>query len=356
MTAEMPIGNPQMLFKEGVVIPAVPLALDSGRKFDGESQRALLRYYVDAGAGGVAVGVHSTQFAIRDIPGFYAELLAFASKTIDEWAARDSRELVKIAGICGKREQALAEAGLARSAGFHAGLLSLTALSDQPMDDLLEHAQAVSRAIPIIGFYLQPAVGGMHLPYEFWREFTKIENVWGIKIAPFDRYATLAVLRGVADSGRANDIALYTGNDDTIVADLVTRFRIGCANGTQSTRIVGGLLGHWGVWTRRAVEMVEQCHRVVEEGDTVPAEILTLAAQVTDMNGAIFDAAHGYAGCLPGVHEVLRRQGLFRTVACLDAREKLSDGQEDEITRVCRAYPHLIDDEFVQGRLDLWRS
>ncbi|MCK4513834.1 MAG: dihydrodipicolinate synthase family protein, partial [Spirochaetaceae bacterium] len=260
------------------------------------------------------------------------------------------------AGICGKRGQALAEAEIARSAGFHAGLLSLTALSGRPTGELIEHARVISKAIPIVGFYLQKSVGGAHLPYEFWREFARIENVWGIKIAPFDRYATLAVIRGVADSGRASDIALYTGNDDTIVSDLITQFRVGCTDGTMGMRITGGLLGHWGVWTKRAVEVLERCRRVVEAGDTVPADILTLAAQVTDMNGAIFDAAHGYAGCLPGIHEVLRRQGLFRSIACLDPEEKLSDGQEDEITRVCRAYPHLTDDEFVRERLELWRS
>jgi len=347
--------SPRTLFNSGVVIPAVPLALSPDRSFDAESQKALLRYYVDAGAGGIALGVHSTQFAIRDISGFYKELLFSASVTIDEWSARDGRELVKIAGICGKREQALAEAELARSAGFHAGLLSLTALTDHPIGKLLEHARAISMVIPIIGFYLQPAVGGMHLPYEFWREFAKIENVWGIKMAPFDRYATLAVLRGVADSGHADDIALYTGNDDTIVADLITRFEIGCAEGVCSMRIAGGLLGHWGVWTRSAVELLAQCHQLANK-DAVPADLLTLAAQVTDMNGAIFDAAHGYAGCLPGIHEVLRRQGIFRSIVCLDPKEQLSEGQEDEITRVCRAYPHLIDDEFVRGRLELWRS
>ena len=356
MPATTPGGDPRELFRKGLVIPAVPLALNPDRSFDAESQKTLLRYYVDAGAGGIAIGVHSTQFAIRDIPGFYEELLTLASQTIDEWAARDGRSLVKIAGICGKREQAPAEAEMARSAGFHAGLLSLTALSGLPIADLLEHARAVGNVIPIVGFYLQTAVGGMHLPYEFWREFARIDSVWGIKMAPFDRYATLAVLRGVADSGCADEIALYTGNDDTIVTDLITRFRIGCEGGTRSVRIVGGLLGHWGVWTKAAVELLERCHEIVENGDTVPARMLTLAAQVTDMNGAIFDAAHGYAGCLPGVHEVLRRQGIFRSIVCLDPDETTSEGQEDEITRVCRAYPHLIDDEFVRERLERWRS
>lgn len=344
------------IFNRGVVIPAVPLALNGDRSFDEESERALLRYYVDAGAGGVAFGVHSTQFAIRDTPGFYRELLGFASGTVDEWAGRSGRSIVKIAGICGLTDQALEEARMARDAGFHAGLLSLTAFTGRSVEDLLDHARSVSEEIPIVGFYLQTAVGGMYLPYEFWREFAAIPNVWGIKIAPFDRYATLAVLRGVADSGRADEIALYTGNDDTIVTDLITPFRIGGPKTGMTLRIVGGLLGHWGVWTKSAVEVLDRCHAVVETGGPVPEEMLTLAAEVTDMNGAIFDAEHGYAGCLPGVHEVLRRQGLFHGIICLDPEEKLSRGQEDEITRVCRSYPHLIDDDFVREHLDLWRS
>ena len=343
------------ILHKGAVIPALPLALNQYRKLDERRQRALLRYYVDAGAGGIAIGVHSTQFAIREIPGFYEKLLTLASQTVTEWAARDTRVLVKIAGICGDREQALAEASMARLAGYDAGLLSLTALTGRPIPELLDHARAISAVMPIVGFYLQPAVGGMDLPYEFWRDFSRIEEVWGIKIAPFDRYATLAVLRGVADSGRADGIALYTGNDDTIVSDLITRFRIGCADGVRSMRIVGGLLGHWGVWTKAAVDLLERCHRIAEDG-APSAEILTLAAQVTDMNGAIFDAAHGYAGCLPGVHEVLRRQGIFQSIVCLNPDETMSDGQEDEITRVCRAYPHLTDDRFVEERLELWRS
>jgi len=352
----MAVTDARTRFMNGAVIPAMPLALDRSRKFDPESQKALLRYYADAGAGGVAVGVHSTQFAIRDIPGFYGELLSFAANVIDGWTAGSPRSMVKIAGILGKRDQAEREARMAVDAGYDAGLLSLTALTGSPIDALVEHVRAVSQIVPVIGFYLQTAVGGMVLPYEFWREFATIENVWGIKIAPFDRYATLAVLRGVADSGRAGHIALYTGNDDTIVTDLITPFRLQADPGTVTLRIVGGLLGHWGVWTRSAVDILERCHAVAESGTAIPEEMLTLAAEVTDMNGAIFDSAHGYAGCLPGVHEVLRRQGIFRTIVCLDSAEVLSPGQEDEISRVCRSYPHLVDDGFVQENLDKWRS
>lgn len=347
---------PRELFRSGGVIPAVPLALHPDRSFDETSERALLRYYVDAGALGIAFGVHSTQFSIRDIPGFYRDLLHFAGATVDEWAARAGRTIVKIAGICGERDQALAEAQMARDAGFHAGLLSLTALSGRSTDDLLSHARAVAGVIPTVGFYLQKAVGGMHLRYQFWREFAEIEEVWGVKIAPFNRYATLAVVRGVADSSRGGAISLYTGNDDTIVTDLLTRFQLGPEHTPPEMRIVGGLLGHWGVWTSRAVEIFERCRRISESREPIPHEMLTLAAQITDMNGAIFDAEHGYAGCLPGVHEVLRRQGLFGGVTCLDPREVLSEGQADEITRVCRAYPHLIDDDFIQEHLSQWTS
>ena len=347
--------DPCHVFRSGLVIPAMPLALLPDRSFDRESQRALLRYYVDAGAGGVAVGVHSTQFAIRDAPGFYGEILGFSAESVSEWGLRRGRELVMIAGICGERGQAVSEAELARSKGYHAGLLSLTALKGAPIDELVAHARAVAEIIPIVGFYLQTAVGGMALPYEFWREFAAVNDVWGIKIAPFDRYATLEVLRGVADSGRADRVALYTGNDDTIVTDLLTRFSVGTGSGVRDMRIVGGLLGHWGVWTKRAVELLERCRAVAASGGPIPAEMLTLAAQVTDMNGAIFDAANGYAGCLPGVHEVLRRQGLFRGITCLDPAEVPSPGQEDEITRVCRAYPHLVDDDFVREHLAEWR-
>jgi dihydrodipicolinate synthase/N-acetylneuraminate lyase len=344
------------VFSRGVVIPAVPLALGPDRIFDEESQRALLRYYVDAGAGGVAVGVHSTQFAIRDIPDFYRDLLVLASQTVDEWAARSDRDLVKIAGIVGRTAHARDEAKMAVDAGFHAGLLSLTAMKGRPVPELVDHARAVSEHIPVVGFYLQPAVGGMPLPFEFWKQFAAIPNVWGIKIAPFDRYATLAVIRGVVESGNAGDIALYTGNDDTIVTDLITPFRVLGSGGVQTVRIVGGLLGHWGVWTRSAVELLERCHRVSAGEEPLTAEFMTLAAEVTDMNGAIFDAAHGYAGCLPGVHEVLRRQGLVRSIVCLDSNERLSAGQADEITRVCEAYPHLVDDDFVRENLTSWRS
>ncbi|TVQ39093.1 MAG: dihydrodipicolinate synthase family protein [Spirochaetaceae bacterium] len=343
-------------FHNGLVIPAMPLALTPQRRLDQQSQRAVLRYYVDAGAGGIAVGVHSTQFAIRDTPGFYQRILEFAYETVGEWSDRRGRPMVMIAGICGEREQALSEARLARSRGYHAALVSLAALRNASVDLLVEHIRAVSREIAVIGFYLQTAVGGMMLSYDFWRRFAALDDVWGVKIAPFDRYATLTVLRGIADSGRADEVALYTGNDDTIVADLLTPFRVVGTQRTRTMRICGGLLGHWGVWTKRAVEIHRQCRELADSEAGVPAGMLTLAAEITDMNGAIFDAANGYAGCLPGIHEVLRRQGIFGGVTCLDREERMSPGQSEEITRVCRAYPHLTDDDFVNRHLAEWRG
>jgi dihydrodipicolinate synthase/N-acetylneuraminate lyase len=324
----------------GVAIPAHPLALTADRKLDERRQRALTRYYLAAGAGGVAVGVHTTQFAIRDPKvGFFEPVLRLAMEELD------GRDAVKIAGICGETAQAVKEADLARQIGYDAGLLSLAALKNASPDEMLEHARAVAGIIPVFGFYLQPAVGGRLLPYVFWRRFAEIDNVVAIKIAPFNRYQTLDVVRAVAESGRAGDIALYTGNDDNIVADLLTEFRFG----QRRVRMIGGLLGHWAAWTRRAVELLEQIHRDPERKDW-----LTINAQVTDANAALFDAANGFHGCIAGIHEILRRQGLLAGRWCLDPDEDLSPGQLQEIDRVCRAYPHLTDDDFVQAHLDEW--
>ena len=330
--------------QKGLVIPASPLALNAERKLDERRQRALWRYYIAAGSGGLAIGVHTTQFAIRDPKiGLFKPLLELAAKEMDR-----ADGLVRIAGICGQTTQAVAEAELVRRLRYHAGLLSLAAMKDAEEDALIAHCRAVSEVIPLIGFYLQPAVGGRILPYSFWRRFAEIENVLAIKIAPFNRYQTLDVIRAVADAGR-DDIALYTGNDDNIVLDLITPFRI---NGRE-WRIVGGLLGHWSVWTKRAVELLEECHDVVESG-IVPPEVLARAIEVTDCNAAFFDTAHGFAGCIAGIHEVLRRQGLLEGIWCLDPDERLSPGQAEEIDRVYRTYPHLNDDDFVAEHLDEW--
>ena len=340
--------------QRGLVIPACPLALNAGRKLDERRQRALLRYYAAAGAGGVAVGVHTTQFAIRaPAHGLLRPILQLAAEELARLDAGRRVPLVRIGGICGDTAQALSEAALLRELGWHAGLLSLAAMRDAGEDELISHCRAVADVLPIVGFYLQPAVGGRVLPYAFWRRFAEIENVIAIKIAPFNRYQTLEVLRAVAEAGR-DDLALYTGNDDNIVLDLLTPWRFQVGGRAVERRIVGGLLGHWSVWTRRAVELLEECHRVVQDGSPIPAELLRRANEVTDSNAAFFDAANGFAGCIPGLHEVLRRQGLFEGPWCLDPREGLSPGQGDEIDRVYAAYPHLNDDAFVAAHLDRW--
>lgn len=330
----------------GMVIPAHPLALTRHRRLDERRQRALTRYYLDAGAGGIAIGVHTTQFRIRDPKvGLLQPVLELGRDAIAEWEPRLRRRVVRIAGICGPTAEAVAEARLARDLGYHAGLLSLGGLGAWSEDELLQHARAVSAVIPLMGFYLQPAVGGRPLSYRFWRRLAELDSLVAIKIAPFNRYQTLDVLRGVVDAGRAGDIALYTGNDDTILADLLTPFRIGGVD----VRIVGGLLGHWAVWTRRAAEIFARAR-------TSPAnpELLTLAAEITDANAAFFDAANGFHGCIAGLHEVLRRQGLMAGRWCLNPAEDLSPGQMEEIDRVYRAYPHLDDDAFVREHLDRW--
>ena len=326
--------------RSGLVIPAHPLALTANRKLDECRQRALTRYYLAAGAGGIAVGVHTTQFTIRDPKiGLLEPVLTLA---MEEARGRD---VVKIAGVCGKLPQAVSEAQLAARLGYDAALLSLADLRDAATLELIDHARAIAGLIPIIGFYLQPAVGGRILPYEFWRQFLEIENVAAIKIAPFNRYHTLDVVRALAQSGRAQEIALYTGNDDNILLDLLTRFDLG----SQNIRIVGGLLGHWAVWTATAVK-----HLAIAKNNVATPESLTLAAQITDANAAIFDPMHHFHGCIPGIHEVLRRQGLLAGRWCLDPKEELSPGQSEEIDRVCRAYPHLQDDIFVKEHLDEW--
>jgi len=343
------------VLRQGVVIPASPLALNAQRRWDERRQRALWRYYIAAGAGGIAVGVHTTQFAIRDPQiGLFRPLLELACEEFDRADATRNEPLVRIAGICGDTPQALSEAELARGMGFHAGLLSLSALKEADDDTLIAHCQRVAEVIPLVGFYLQPAVGGRVLSYRFWRRFAEIENVVAIKIAPFNRYQTLDVVRAIAEAER-DDIALYTGNDDNIVLDLLTPYRFNVGGKQVERRIVGGLLGHWAVWTKRAVELLERCH-VAAQQPAIPADLLRLAIEVTDCNAAFFDAANGFRGCIAGIHEVLRRQGLLEGIWCLDPNETLSPGQADEIDRVYRSYPHLNDDAFVAEHLREWLS
>lgn len=341
--------------RRGIVIPAQPLALDANRQFDPRYQTALTRYYIDAGAGGIAVGVHSTQFAIRDPSiALYEPVLCLTSDVIDEHAGSLGREIFKVAGVCGRTPQAIGEAEFARSQGYHACLLSLAALADSTIDDLIAHCREVASVMPVIGFYLQPAVGGCVLPYEFWREFAEIENVIAIKVAAFNRYQTLDVVRAICDADRDDAITLYTGNDDNIIADLLTTYRIATEHGVKSVRIRGGLLGHWCVWTRKAVELLDEIHLILDRSDDIPSELLSRNIQVTDCNAAFFDAANGFAGCIPGIHEVLRRQGLLPGTWCLDPNEALSDGQSEEIDRVIAAYPALNDDAFVSENLSRW--
>ncbi len=348
--------NPQIraVLQRGVVIPACPLALTAQRTLDERRQRALLRYYNAAGAGGVAVGVHTTQFAIRDPRiGLFEPVLELAAEEMNRADGQRREPLIRVAGICGRTPQAAVEAALARRMGYHAGLLSLAAMKNASDDELLAHCRTVAQVIPVVGFYLQAAVGGRALPYSFWRRFAEIGNVVAIKMAPFNRYHTVDVMRAVAEAGR-DDIALYTGNDDNIVVDLLTPYQFSAGGKTVERRIAGGLLGHWAVWTRKAVELLEECHGIVHGGGAVPAELLRRNIEVTDCNAAFFDAANGFAGCIAGLHEVLRRQGLLEGLWCLDPREMLSPGQKAEIDRVYRAYPHLNDDDFVREHRDEW--
>ncbi len=339
--------------QRGLVIPACPLALNALRRFDERRQRALVRYYAAAGAGGVAIGVHTTQFAIREPKiGLFRPVLELAADQMTRTVAGNTA-FVRIAGVCGETKQAVAEATLIGELGYHAALLNLGALKNAGEDQLLAHCRAVAEIVPLFGFYLQPAAGGRVLPFSFWRRFAEIENVVAIKIAPFNRYQTQDVMRAIAEAGRV-DVALYTGNDDNIVMDLLTPFRFQVGETTVERRIVGGLLGHWAVWTKKAVELHAECRRIANSGEPICAELLSRAVEATDCNAAFFDAANGYAGCIPGLHEVLRRQGLFEGIGCLDADETLSPGQSDEINRVYRAYPHLNDDEFVAQHRDEW--
>jgi len=337
------------LIAEGTVLPAHPLALDANRKLDHLHQRALTRYYIDAGAGGLAVGVHTTQFAIRDV-GLYRPVLELAAETASTWTRRP---LALVAGLAGPTRQAVNEAGTARSIGYHAGLLSLAAMKSASEDEIVTHCATVAREIPLVGFYLQPAVGGVVLSADFWRRFAMIDNVIAIKIAPFNRYRTLDVLRGVHAAGALDRIALYTGNDDHILLDLTLPFDLRDQGVTTRTHFKGGLLGHWSVWTKSAIEQFEHC-KAARYKDSIPADLLALDARVTDCNSAFFDVANNFHGCIAGCHEVLRRQGLMQGIWCLDPSEGLSPGQIEQIDRVYNEHADLSDDDFVAANLQKW--
>ncbi|MCC5905970.1 MAG: dihydrodipicolinate synthase family protein [Balneolaceae bacterium] len=333
---------------QGVVIPAHPLALTADRELDEKRQRALTRYYMAAGAGGVAVGVHTTQFEIReDQYNLFEPVLEIAS---DEIASADlDRPFIKVAGICGPTDQAIKEAKLAVKHGYHLGLVSMGGLDGYTNDELIERTRKIADIIPVFGFYLQPAVGGRILSYEFWKKFVEIENVFAIKVAAFNRYQTIDVVRAVAESDRRDEIALYTGNDDNIVADLLTTYRFDVNGKKVEKNFVGGLLGHWAVWTEKAVDLLDKVHNV---DGPIPEELLTLNIEVTDTNAVIFDAANSFHGCIPGIHEILRRQGLLDGTWCLNPDEVMSEGQNEEIDRIYKSYPHLHDDAFVKEHLD----
>ena len=337
------------ILRAGAVIPAHPLALDSRRRFDARRQRALTRYYLDAGAGGLAVGVHTTQFAIREAE-LLEPVLRCAAEAAADWAPRP---VALIAGLCGATEQALGEARLAARLGYHAGLLSLAAMKGADTAALIEHCAAVAEAIPLVGFYLQLSVGGLPLGVDFWTRFAALDKVVAIKVAPFNRYRTLDVLRGVVEAGAEDRIALYTGNDDHILLDLVTPFTIMREGKPVTLRFRGGLLGHWSVWVKSAVALLERC-RAAAAGSAIPAELLALESRITDCNAAFFDVANEFRGCIAGCHEVLRRQGLLEGIWCLDPAEGLSPGQAAEIDRVCRWHRDLADDAFVAANLPRW--
>ncbi len=338
----------------GVAIPAHPLALTASRKLDERRQRALSRYYIAAGAGGLAVGVHTTQFEIRgkDV-GLFSPVLQLAKEEMDRADEKRPEKLIRIGGACGKTDQAASEARLLEDLGYHAALLSLAAFKSSTEKETLAHCREVAGIIPLVGFYLQPAVGGRFLPYSFWRKFAEIENVVAIKMAPFNRYQTLDVIRAVAEAGR-DDIALYTGNDDNIVMDLITPYRLNVNGKTVERRIVGGLLGHWSVWTQKAVALLNRCHAFATDNGPRTTDLLRLSVEVTDSNAAFFDAANNFKGCIAGLHEVLRRQGLLEGAWCLNPGETMSAGQREEIDRVYAAYPHLNDDAFVAAYRDEW--
>lgn len=344
------------ILKSGTVIPATPLALDENRRFDEYSQRLLMKYYLNCGVGGIATAVHSTQFEIRDPEvNLFEPILKLVSDEIDAFENKTGRVIVKVAGVCGKTEQAVKEATLAKKYGYDAVLLSPGGLNSLSEDELVKRTKAVAEVMPVIGFYLQTAVGGRHFSFEYWQKICEIPNVVAIKAAPFNRYMSLDIARAAALSTRSDEITLYTGNDDNIVIDLLTTYRFDVNGKRYEKGFEGGLLGHWSVWTKRAVELFERCKNEKANG-TISSEMLTLANAVTDSNAVLFDGANAFAGCIPGLHYVLKKQGLMKSLNCINPNEVLSPGQDTEIERIYAMYPNLVDDDFVKENIESWKA
>ena len=344
------------ILKSGTVIPATPLALDENRRFDEYSQRLLMKYYLNCGVGGIATAVHSTQFEIRDPEvNLFEPILKLVSDEIDAFENKTGRVIVKVAGVCGKTEQAVKEATLAKKYGYDAVLLSPGGLNSLSEDELVKRTKAVAEVMPVIGFYLQTAVGGRHFSFEYWQKICEIPNVVAIKAAPFNRYMSLDIARAAVLSTRSNEITLYTGNDDNIVIDLLTTYKFDVNGKHYEKGFEGGLLGHWSVWTKRAVELFELCKKQ-KAGDSISAEMLSLANAVTDSNAVLFDGANAFAGCIPGLHYVLKKQGLMKSLNCINPNEELSPGQDTEIERIYAMYPNLVDDDFVKENIESWKA
>jgi len=359
MSADLPLPDSVVVdsLRDGIVIPAHPLALSAERKLDERRQRGLSRYYLDAGSGGLAVGVHTTQFAIREPQhGLLRPVLELAAETIREHEDKTGSRIVRVAGVCGQTEDALRDVELACELGYDLGLLNLSAFPDAEDDTLLDHVRRVAEVIPLFGFYLQPDIGGRFLSREFFREFAAIPNLIAVKMAAFDRGLTQEAIEGIEDSGRGDAVILYTGNDNFIIEDLTEGYLIPTANGTKLRRMAGGLLGHWAVWTKAAVETLETIKAARSSENFDPADFAELASQVTEMNHFLFDFDNSFHGCISGVHEILRRQGLLEGTWCLNPNEVLSSGQSEALTRVSEAYPHLTDDAFVAENLERWMS
>jgi dihydrodipicolinate synthase/N-acetylneuraminate lyase len=357
MSADLPLPDSVLVdsLRDGIVIPAHPLALTAERKLDKRRQRLLSRYYLDAGVGGLAVGVHTTQFAIREPQhGLLRPVLELAAETIREHEEKTGRRIVRVAGVCGQTEDALRDAELARELDYDLGLLNLSAFPEADDATLLAHARRIAEIIPLFGFYLQPDIGGRLLSREFFREFATIPNLIAVKMAAFDRGLTQEAIEGIEDSGRGDDVILYTGNDNFIIEDLTEGYLVSTAEGPKLRRMAGGLLGHWAVWAKAAVATLELIKVARSRENFDPAAFAELASQVTEMNHYLFDFDNGFRGCIPGVHEILRRQGLLEGTWCLNPDEILSKGQSEALTRVSKACPHMVDDAFVAENLDCW--